>query len=97
MTVTLIATFTARPGHRVVVAELIAGFADHVRADPGTLVFEPFTGVDDDHDFVVYERYVDEAAFRAHLADPAGVPFNAALSEHIVGDGSVLRFLDPVR
>ena len=96
MTVTLIATFTARPGHRDAVAALIAGFAEEVRREPGNLVFEPFTGADAGDEFVVYEQYVDDAAFAAHLANPAGVPFNAALAEHIVGDGSVLQFLDPV-
>ena len=96
MTVTLIATFTARPGHRDTVAALIAGFAEEVRQEPGNLVFDPFTSAEADHDFVVYEQYVDAAAFRAHLANPAGVPFNAALAEHIVGTGSILRFLDPV-
>ncbi|WP_353807625.1 putative quinol monooxygenase [Agromyces sp. SYSU T00194] len=97
MTVTLTATFTALPGHRDAVADLIADFADVVRQEPGNLVFEPFTAADDDHAFVVYEQYVDQAAFDAHLASPAGGPFNAALGEHIVGDGSELHFLHPVR
>lgn len=96
MTVTLIATFTARPGCREVVAGLIAGFADVVRQEPGNIVFDPFTSADAPDDFVVYEQYVDEDAFRAHLANPAGAEFNARLGENIVGDGSVLQFLDAV-
>ncbi|WP_348789949.1 putative quinol monooxygenase [Leifsonia sp. NPDC080035] len=96
MTTTLIATFTALPGHRDDVAGLIDGFAAVVRAEPGNLVFEPFTRTADDHDFVVYEQYRDESAFQAHLANPAGPAFNAELARHIVGGGSALDFLTPV-
>ena len=96
MTVTLIATFTALPGHREQVADLIASFAEVVRKEPGNVVFDPFTADDADHDFVVYEQYRDDESFAAHLANPAGVPFNAALAEHIVGEGSHLRFLHAV-
>lgn len=96
MTVTLIATFTALPGHREVVAGLIADFAEVVRAEPGNIVFEPFTSADSPDDFVVYERYVDDAAFQAHIGAPGGAVFNAELVQHIVGDGSVLQFLDAV-
>ena len=93
MTKTLIATFTALPGHRERVAYLIEDFAAAVRTEPGNLNFEPFTRDADGHDFVVYEQYRDEAAFNTHLANPAGPAFNAELRRHIVGDGSALDFL----
>jgi quinol monooxygenase YgiN len=96
MTVTLIATFTALPGRREVVAGLISDFADVVRQEPGNIVFDPFTAADAPDDFVVYEQYADEDAFQAHLANPAGAEFNERLVENIVGDGSVLQFLDAV-
>jgi quinol monooxygenase YgiN len=96
MTVTLIATFTALPGHRDDVADLIASFAEVVRREPGNLVFDPFTADDADHEFLVYEQYRDDESFAAHLSNPAGGPFNAALAEHIVGEGSQLRFLHEV-
>lgn len=96
MTVTLIASFTARPGHRDHVADLIASFAQEVRREPGNLVFLPYTANDGDHDFLVYEQYRDEASFAAHLANPAGKPFNEALAQHITGEHSELRFLTRV-
>jgi quinol monooxygenase YgiN len=96
MTVTLIATFTALPGHRDDVADLIAAFAEVVRREPGNIVFDPYTADDADHDFLVYEQYRDDESFAAHLANPAGVPFNEALARHIVGEGSHLRFLHEV-
>ena len=96
MTVTLIATFTALPGHRDVVAGLITDFAKVVRAEPGNIVFDPFTSADSPADFVVYEQYVDDTAFQAHISAPAGAVFNAELVKHIAGDGSALQFLDAV-
>lgn len=87
------ATFTARPGEGDRVAELLRGFADAVRAEPGCVVFDATRLADDDHRFFVYEEYVDEAAFQAHLANPAGGPFNAALQQLIVEPNSVLTFL----
>jgi len=96
MTHSLIATFTALPGRREEVARLIADFADVVRREEGCLVFQPFSDADSDHDFLVYEQYLDEDAFRAHMGNPAGPAFNAALVREIVGDGSQLQFLNEV-
>jgi quinol monooxygenase YgiN len=87
------ATFTARPGEGDRVAELLRDFADGVRAEEGNVVFDATRLVDDPDRFFVYEVYRDEAAFQAHLAAPAGVPFNAALQELIVEPSSQLTFL----
>ena len=87
------ATFTARPGEGDRVAALLRDFADAVRAEPGNVVFDATRVLDAPDSFFVYEEYVDEAAFRAHLANPAGGPFNAALQELIVEPSSVLTFL----
>lgn len=87
------ATFTARPGEGDHVAELLSSFADAVRAEPGNVVFAATRLVDDPDRFFVYEEYVDEAAFQAHLANPAGGPFNTALQQLIVEPSSVLTFL----
>lgn len=96
MTVTLTATFTALPGHRAEVAALIADFAATVRREPGNMLFVPLTSSESGHEFTVFEQYADDAAFASHLRNPAGVPFNAALAGHIVGDGSQLSFFDIV-
>jgi quinol monooxygenase YgiN len=95
VTTTLLATFRARPGHAAQVTGLLSGYAASVRAAEGTVRFEPTTSVDDDHAFVVFERYVDDAAFRAHLAAPENAVFNDAVAEHLVG-GVELAFLDEI-
>ncbi|MGO1385542.1 MAG: putative quinol monooxygenase [Arachnia sp.] len=97
MSFSLIATFTAKPGHRDEMARLIADFGDEVRREPGCLVFEPFTDSSSDHDFVAYETYKDAEAYAAHTRNPAGPGFAAAMLRCIVGDGSVLQFLSEVR
>jgi quinol monooxygenase YgiN len=91
----LIATFRVRPGHRDVVRALLADYAAVVRADDGTLLFEPGTVADRPEEFVVFERYRDEAAFRAHIGAPENGVFNTALTEHL--EGAVqLQFIEPL-
>lgn len=87
------AQFTAQPGRGDQVAALLRDFADEVRAEEGNVVFDATRLVDDPDRFFVYEVYRDDAAFRAHLAAPAGVPFNAALQQLIVEPSSQLTFL----
>lgn len=87
------ARFTAKPGEAERVAALLRDFSAAVRAEEGNIVFDATRLVDDPDRFFVYEVYRDEAAFQAHLAAPAGAPFNAALQELIVEPASVLTFL----
>ncbi len=87
------ATFTARPGEGDRVAALLREFAEGVRAEEGNVVFDASRLVDDPDRFFVYEVYRDDAAFQAHLAAPAGIPFNTALQELIVEPSSQLTFL----
>lgn len=87
------ATFTARPGEAERIAALLAGFAEEVRREEGCVVFDATRLVDDPDRFFVYEVYRDEVAFQAHLANPAGGPFNVALKELIVEPSSQLTFL----
>ncbi|KQZ24109.1 MULTISPECIES: putative quinol monooxygenase [Microbacterium] len=87
------AVFTARPGRGDEVAALLRDFADVVRAEEGNVMFDATRLVDDPDRFFVYEVYRDEAAFRSHIAAPAGVPFNEALQQLIVEPSSILTFL----
>lgn len=93
---TLYAEFTARPGTESAVQDLIVAYADEVRAEPGNLRFEVYRRAESPAAFVVFERYADEAAFRAHLAHPAGRAFNDELVLLIEEDASVLSFLNDV-
>jgi quinol monooxygenase YgiN len=91
----LIASFRARDGHEATVKDLLAEYAEVVRSTDGTVLFEPSTASTCSRDFVVFEHYRDEAAFRAHLAARENAAFNASLKEHVEAD-VLLQFLDPV-
>lgn len=91
--VNLIATFRAKPGHFEDVRALIVEYGDFVRQEPGNVFFEIYSDSEDEHDFVIVERYRDQAGFDAHLATPEGKAFNQALGPLIEGTGSELQFL----
>lgn len=91
--VILHATFTARAGEEHHVARLISQYARVVQQEPGNLIFEANQVRDTPERFFVYEAYLDEAAFREHLHDPAGQAFNAELTPLIVEPSSELTFL----
>lgn len=97
MSVALYAEFTAREGREAEVAVLLEGLTTQVRAEPGNILFEPATLVDNPRSFFVFEVYRDDAAFEAHLAATHGIEFNLALTELIEGDGSVLTMVVPLR
>ncbi|GAA2111843.1 hypothetical protein GCM10009759_54130 [Kitasatospora saccharophila] len=92
---TLLAEFTAKPGCEEQVAALVADFALLVRAEPGNLAFDVYTRASEPRAYWIFEEYLDETAFAAHLAAPHGAPFNARLVPMIEEDASVLTFLNP--
>ena len=93
--IVLYAEFTARPGERAGVGDLIRSYADVVRAEPGNIVFDVYTRTDAPDRFVVFEVYRDQAAFDAHISAADGAAFNDALGPLIVGGASELSFLSP--
>jgi quinol monooxygenase YgiN len=94
--VVLYAEFTARAESAAVVKELIAEYAQSVRAEPGNLRFDIYRRQEEPARFFVFEVYRDRAAFDAHLGAEPGRAFNEVLAEHIEGAGSDLHFLTPV-
>ncbi len=94
--VVLYAEFTARADSVAVVAELITGYAESVRAEPGNVRFDIYRRQEEPTRFFVFEIYRDRAAFEAHLGAESGRAFNEVLVEHIEGAGSDLHFLTPV-
>jgi len=95
--VVLIAEFTALPGNEETVADLLAGLAEQVRREDGSLVFNCHRRADDAAKFVVYEIYRDRPAFETHIAADYGAVFNARLQELIVEPHSILTFLHPLK
>lgn len=90
--VNLIATIRSKDGHSHEVLELLNRYGQHVLASDGTERFEVYRDREDQHTMIVIERYRDEAAFKAHIADPENGAVNLRLAQLTVG-GSTLRFL----
>ncbi|UFN51446.1 antibiotic biosynthesis monooxygenase [Roseomonas sp. OT10] len=67
----ILALWQARPGEAEAVASLLARVAEAVRRDePGCRQYVAHRDAADDHRFVIYEVYDDEAAFLAHQQAP---------------------------
>ncbi|SDK60853.1 putative quinol monooxygenase [Arthrobacter sp. ok362] len=96
MTKTLYAEFTVKPGSEPVVAEMMRELSEQVRREPGNRLFLPYTRQSSPREYFVFEVYDDEAAFEEHISADYGARFNAKLADHIVEDGSVLTWLQPV-
>jgi quinol monooxygenase YgiN len=96
MPVILYAEFTAKPGSESEVQMLISGLAERVRQEPGNAEFTVYRERDNPRKFFVFEHYLDEASFEAHIADEFGVTFNQQLSSLIEEGASQLTFLTRV-
>lgn len=93
--VVLYAEFTAKPGAADEAEDLLRGFAQTVRAEPGNVVFDAYRRAGSPDRFFVFEVYRDRAAFDEHLTAASGRDFNDALGELIVEASSELSFLRP--
>ncbi|HEX3196976.1 MAG TPA: putative quinol monooxygenase [Propionibacteriaceae bacterium] len=93
MPVILYAEFTARPGSESQVQILISGLAEKVRREPGNTEFTVYRERDNLRKFFVFEEYLDEASFDAHIRAEYGLTFNQQLSSLIEEDESQLTFL----
>ncbi|MEV7827877.1 putative quinol monooxygenase [Microbacterium enclense] len=92
----LYAQFTAEEGAGDTVAALLRGYGEAVSAEPGNVRFDAHRLADDPRSFFVYEEYVDDAAFQAHLGTEHCAVFNRAFAPHVVGGASTLTWLNPV-
>jgi quinol monooxygenase YgiN len=91
--VILYAEFTAKPGSESQVQTLISELAQKVRQEPGNTKFTVYLERDNPHKFFVFEEYLDEAGFEAHIGAEYGVTFNRELSSFIEEGASQLTFL----
>lgn len=76
---------------------MLEEYGEVVRAEPGNQRFEVYTSAAEGRSVVVLERYASQAAFKAHLADPANAQFNDVLSELLGGVTSSLELLQSSR
>ena len=68
--VTVIAEYQARPGRGDELARILPGHVAQTRDEPGCVTFVAYRDGDDPDHFLLYEQYVDEAAFQAHRQSP---------------------------
>ena len=94
--IALIAEIYSAQGANVVVGKLLLQFTEQVRREPGNLTFRAWRSAADPDRFLVYEEYVDNAAFRDHLASAHNESFNESLAPHVVGGGSTLTRLTEI-
>ena len=93
MPMILYAEFTAKPGSESEVGRLISGLAEDVRREPGNTEFTVYRERDNPRKFFVFEQYLDEASFEAHVSAEYGVIFNQQLSDLIEEVESQLTWL----
>jgi quinol monooxygenase YgiN len=96
MRVALYAEFTAIAGADERVGLLVNAFASEVRAEPGSITFDPHRLAGERGRFFVYEVYANKEAFAAHLASAHGNAFNRELAELVEGGRSYLTMLEPI-
>src|ERR1700742_1792870 len=68
--VQIIARHTIRQGRERAVLDLLAGFIDQARAEPGNLAFDAYLKMGDDRSYALPERYASRAALAAHRETP---------------------------
>jgi len=66
MAYVVIARWTAKEGEEDAVAAVLSKLIEPSRAEPGNLTYVVHRDPEDARRFVVYESYVDEAAYTAH-------------------------------
>ena len=72
---------------------LISNLAIKVRQEPANTEFTIYSEQANPRKFFVFEQYVDEAGFEAHIGAEYGVIFNQQLSSLIEEGASQLTFL----
>ena len=93
MLMILYAEFTAKLGYEAEVEKLISGLAEQVRREPGNTEFTVYRERDNPRKFFVFEQYLDEASFDAHISAEYGLIFNQQLSSLIEEGASQLTWL----
>ena len=66
MAYVVIARWTAKDGEEDAVANALSQLIEPSRAEPRNLTYVVHRDPEDPRRFVIYERYVDEAAYKAH-------------------------------
>jgi quinol monooxygenase YgiN len=86
----LVVSLQVKPGHRdAFLAAITENAKRSVTDEPGCRYFDVTVDTTDDHHFVFYELYADQAALDAHRAAPHFAVWRRAAGEHVVPDSQV--------
>ena len=86
----LVVSLQVKPGHRHAFLAAITENATRSFTDePGCRYFDVTVDTADDHHFVFYELYADQAAIEAHRAVPHFAVWRQAAAEHVVPGSQV--------
>jgi quinol monooxygenase YgiN len=86
----LVVSLQVEPGHRDAFLAAITENAQRSSTDePGCRYFDVTVDTADDHHFVFYELYADQAALDAHRAAPHFAAWRRAAGEHVVPGSQV--------
>jgi quinol monooxygenase YgiN len=66
MAYVVVARWRAKAGSEDRVVAVLDELTGASRAEPGCLGYQPHRSTEDPRDFLIYERYADEAAFETH-------------------------------
>jgi quinol monooxygenase YgiN len=64
------ALWRAKPGKEDLIAQVIEKMTPLSRQEPGTLYYQAQRSTTDPQLFFLYEQYVDESGYEAHMATP---------------------------
>ena len=78
MAYVVLAKWRAMEGEEESIREIIEIMTPLTRAEEGCLMYVAHQSVEDPREFLLYEQYTDEAAFKAHAEA-------AYFSEHVLG------------
>ena len=83
--IALVVSLRVKPGHR---DDFLAAITKNAKAtftdEPGCHYFDVNVDTADDHHFVFYELYTDEAAVDTHRTTPHYAEWRAAVEQHVV-------------
>ena len=89
MSVVIVAQYRIQPDNGAAVRAELGQMVEPTRAEPGCLAYDVYVDPKDETLVVLVERYVDEAAFQAHL--------NSAHFDEHLRQGVLPRLADRVR
>lgn len=68
MSYVLSVTWVAKPGEEQAVEGALRSMLEPTRAEPGCIQYDAFRSTEKPGQYLLFERYRDEAAFQAHTA-----------------------------